>query len=567
MGYTPKSFDLLLDKVKGIREKYQDKKKSAKKPENLAHLKLIDAIEAITHFIEEVPTTDTFSIDDKRDALLAVLLCFRQSINSADYSEGYIYNSGSILRGILTLILDFDEEKNNVMSERDQLICLSKYYKNVLNQETPTVKDNPSLWNEYLNSQEINLNDINKRYEEVTGTLFKHFISYTESIEQAIPTETAIEGKMSTLPNDYQSDKNKSSSTLGKIVSFFNPTNPNRDFYTQLAKAVADIAKGMADHKSVVKNPAGASTDASTTSKLNYSERIEIGALLYILHAIYDEYIWRSPANNNIIFGYSYLFHRCCQVLHIKGMNDYDDDIKKECITTFRDFLAENAHLTQLENYGNDHFPENNSLNPIHAKAHEIRKKLAEMIEALSNNANKSSWPATLFFAQLFSMIGGIPGYALGWVSGSTVSQVNKLNPVKEVVSKGFNYAGNFAIGSAGQYFGFWAASAVVNNTVARALAKAFEKSGEGIGYIVGGILGLPLDLSYKAFCEFCHYCVDNHKAIQDLKLLKDVDVKLLICFLDLPRKMFHEDKKFKLQKTLTDHAPEIEIRLTPMKK
>lgn len=530
MGYTPPSLEELVAGIKQIREEY--------KTNNPIRSQLLNLIDLTHDFIMQVQTSTDLPASDKLTICLGAWEFCRQKIPSPDFGESYFYR-GSQLRKKFTEQLKISKANN--MDDRLRLIYFSKFFKYLINDKTPLVHNNHALLNELIEQKKLNINDIRKQLVDVITPFLKNFLSYMDSIERAIPTEAAMDHKLALLPHQYRdslNDKKQNASMFTHFFNWINPRNPNREFYAQLAKAISEIVK---EEKQAI------------VGKINESERIKIGALLYILQSIYDEYyFFRSPANNNILFGYSRLFHLCCEILHIKNINDYDHETILECMRNFEDFLKDKKSLSEIERYGNEHFPEDNLLNPIHAKAHNICSQITIMLQQKSN-ASKTNWPSVVFFAELFSIIGSAPGWALGWVSGSAISNMNETTNIKLMLAEAFNYIGKLALGSAGQYFGFWTANQSVEITFAYALASLLKQGGKGLGYLIGGAIGLIPDLTYKAFHEF-------FQAAYQLKLLKDVDIELVECFFDLPPEMFIDDKKMKMEQTLKEYAPDKEI-------
>lgn len=511
MSYTrPKLIKLLSD--------YKHLKESCS-AETEDRRKMAATLEAVSAIIDAQLGQDETKFPELNDGLLGAYLYTHDKINqeyylhSPEFQSGRIYSSGSQLYSHLSKALELSDQ--NKVSAREQLIYINKFHQ--------FVKSHQAELEEKLGSSNTHVQDL---LISIRAALVRQLTLLTNpiaKIENAIPTELAVTKHMNHLPADYAQARNTT-----RAKSWFFSRKPNQDnvFLAQLAKAVSST-------------PSEEDESELPANGFTRSQRIKMGALLYIEKSIASKYYFRSPRN-------SHLYRESIKILNMTKEENLDNDQQLACINAFKSYIDDNQVRLSIEQYGNKLFGENNLLVNVDAKLGHISREILSMQRFLESSLAKQ-WPTTATFATVGMILGAAPGYGIGSFLGTMFSQGNTMRPFTSVAGNGVGHAATVIFGettSAGFYslsFG----NMIVASILSRGFAKVFELVGMAAGGVVGGSVGFTFDLTHKVLQDLCIKYLNYYDHHPDQ--MRNADTELVKCLLELPAEIFATDKKNQL--------------------
>lgn len=515
----------LAQRAKKVRSKY--------KRSNPARLELINILESANAYIEQAPANSDNTPEDLEQIALAPWIIGLESIGSTSwhrdpgYKKGYFWGWGSTLFSIYLEELGITESQQ--IDDQQKFICLEKFYNFILkNQQSPALSA-------LLKDRNLSIEAIKAQAKINIQTLLIRLSADITGILGSIPTEGALDTKMSALYNNYQTEKANAELS---IFNWSKTENKERIFLAQLAEAFAHILPASPDEKD------------ATEKTMTRSQRIKMGLLLYILQIINNEYYLRSPKKNSV------LFNLCCKTLNLEHFKNINGHTKLTCISAFKNYFNDNNVLAAVEDYGKKNFGDKNLLNEIDVKKTQMDIALTKITSKLLGADNaKPSWTATRTLGQVGALLMASPGYGMGYVLGYSASDTHTAVSPKLSLSNCISYIGTTFLGFTRVGFGFLAADFIVQSTLTRAFAKVLEQMGMLVGYATGGAIGLSIDLSYQGLQHICKAFLHLYDQLYDPVLMKNVNPEVVRSLMRLPPEIFADDKRAKLETIATDNG------------
>jgi len=498
--------------------------------ENAERLKLAEMLVKISNLIESQNQLESSSKEELRASLVGAYMYGLESIaqeyylHSPEFKSGYMYNSGSPLYSALEKILKLDAA--NQITARECLIYINKFYQFI----------------------EKNKDDIDGQQQLLTNVktmLDKQLNLLTNKIAKtvnAIPTEKAVTRNMDQLPENYAQKK-----VIAHNNSWFGiKENKSRIFLTQLAKAISTIK--CQEEENLPPNV------------FTRSQRIKMGAVLYITSSIANEYYIRSP-NNSILYA------ECRKLLNAPNEDNLDETQRLACLTAFKSYIEDHSARGAIEDFGLTHFKTREQLKTdktLHEKdinllehIDPILENIAKQIALMQDSLNKSlisKWPVTTSFATVGMILGAIPGYGVGSALGLDLSDGQSARPLKKTIGQGIGRLATAYFGTTSLigYFAFLAGDFIVASSLSRAFAKVFEVVGMAAGGVVGGAVGFTFELTYKGLREVCIQYLDFYDHHPDQ--MRNADVELIRCLLELPPEIFALEKQNQIKYSLGEY-------------
>ncbi|GEM_PF-5215316 len=573
MGYTVPTLQDLLDGISRVRSHYLEKKKEKKEQPNPLRLQLLDILEAAGEWVKSLDETvePKPSETELKEILLGAYLFCIESIATKyrmlnpSFAKGWLFNSGSNCYD--ALLSELGITQTNVIDDKHKPYYLNRFYNCAFDKY-------PHQFAEKLHAKDLNEDTVNTQVFENIRAVYKYIDGDAKKLLKAIPTESAIDEKMVSLPKDYNKECRKRAKS----------SNPERD---QLARLVTALCK-------VVNRITPAQSDEELDKHfLSRRQRIKMGMLIYVMQSIAATYKARSPRGNSV------LYDLCCEALNIKDHNELDNSVKVACLSAYETFITDSKNVTELEFEINrkevnviklpsrssegisdeERLPEDqhqehksekekvldakdDDSKPLEFELPEIkqqicidpvirkiRKETGSIIDTLNNDQPKKIFsPVTIGMATLGGLIGAAPGYGAGYVIGYAIGQTNGAVGPKLGVTKVTDFAMTVILGDAGQYLGYFASNMVVDATLERAFAKVFEALGTLVGAATGGVIGLVIyDLSVKTLMNLCKLYLHLHDNIHP-DLARNADPKFIQGLLSSPPEIFSDDNKAHLQ-------------------
>ncbi len=462
-------------------------------------------------------------------------------LHSPEFKNGYIYNSGSPLYSTLAKILKL--HASNQVTTRERLIYLNKFYQFI---EKNRDRVDEQLKDDNLNHAQLLIN--------VRSMLIKQLNLLTNTIAKtvnAIPTEKAITAHMEKLPENYNQKKAKAHSQSWFGVR----NNRNRIFLAQLAQAVSTIKC----HEEEDLPP----------NVFARSQRIKMGALLYITSSIANEYYLRSPNN-------SVLYTECRNLLNASNEDNLDETQRLACLTAFKSYIEDHTARGAIEDFGLTHFKSREQLNTdktLHKRDVNLLENIdpaleniAKQIESMQESLNKSilsQWPLTTTFATIGMILGAVPGYGVGSTFRLELSEGSSYS---KSIGQGVGRLATVYFGRASLrgYFTFLVSDFIIDSTLSRAFAKVFEVVGMAAGGVVGGAVGFTFELTYKGLREVCIRYLDFYDHHPDQ--MRNADAELIRCLLELPPELFSLENQNRIKYSLGDNEVDLNTHVVMVK-
>lgn len=487
---------------------------------NKSRLELITFLEIVHEIIEKRSKSGTFSESELQSICLgAWVFCLETIANTymllnPKFENHNLYPSGSTLYNLLLNKLGIDKDQQ--ISEIKKLEYLGKFYHFIFKEEEIIdVPDEISILH-HMHLKHVSIPLKEQLIKTMQDILAKQ--TRTEHrVLRAIPSETAIDYKMGKLFSDYTSESKTE--------------NPERIFLTQLAVAICKLNSSKFD---IEQN--------ELDSFLSRSERVKIGALIYIMQSIKDTYYLRSPSGN------SFLYDLCNQAL-LDCYTNLDSHTKFICLTAFVNYLNDTKNRDDLEKYINMNLLEDKTSKAIYIdpKIHSIVKGANNMIEKLDPTAPIGPSKVTLSLAALGAIVGAAPGYGVGYTLGYGLSLLDQANRQKSLFSQ-FTRSAMTVFFDSGSYFGYYAADLMITATMERFFGKIFEALGSlAFAAGTGALSFVVYDLSYKTARHLCHLYLNLSKNMDSTKLSQN-DLEVINVLLELPESVFSQNKKERLK-------------------
>jgi hypothetical protein len=511
MGYSIPNFIYLIDQVAILKISYQ----LIEKKNNIDRYELIGLLEAVAQVIHDMDVSHVTTHQKLFTELLlgAYIFCL-ESISSQyklfnpAHTEGYFFNSGSMLYKLLSQQLQLSE--SNQLNDIDRLIYLSKFHNVIFNKNKNKIK-------KYLEQNQSQYEVVEQQVRYTIRSVLNRSDNDVKKIMHAIPSEIIIDSKMANLSKHY----------LKQRVTY----NPKRIFIIQLVEAVLSR---LAVNRCLKTSYEDDENRVNSQHKLTHTQRIKIGLILYIIQSITLTYPIRSPRHHSV------LYDLCCDILNIKTSNDIDEETKLACLTAFESFLIDKKLLEELENKTHQ---------PIELSIRNIRHKLNVMIDTiLANHSIQEVSSITKAAASIGALMMAVPGYGLGYVIGYGLNQTNLSIEPKTQLSLLTGYAMKIFFGTTGNYLSYYGANLILEATLERAFGKIFGALGMLIGAAAGGTMSIIIfDLSYKTLKELCSLYIYIYHHLTP-NMINHADYRLIECLLSLPPDIFSDEQKNKLK-------------------
>ena len=540
--YIPPSFDVLCERVDYVSDKYGD---GSRKPLT----NLLKAVRELSPLCADDETSDiekdsddevqTFPDENEARKILlgAWVLCLEEILLNYPRltpEEFTIFGwkiKGSCLFTLLNTHLNITVQ--NPLDDKSRLICLEKLY-NALFGNDREILSNYEVT--FLDDYGINLTALKKQLKTAMKNVLHRIDNNISRLLTAVPVETVIQGNLDIIHLTYQEEK--SDGDTHKYIA----VNQEREFACQFLMAVSHILPDVIPQ------------EAKTSTELSRSERIRIGAVLYIMQTINDEYYVRSPLNSK-------LYKICCEkILNLSHHDNLNHKTRNDCLETFKTALSDNQFLQSIERYGREHYSNYNLLMHVDGRIHTIEDKLDIMLKT----PPASNWPMTNLLSYMGGLLCMAPGYGLGVVVGDVASETESIVKPKVLAGRSINRLGTVLLGAAGGTLGFLAADFVIRSSLERLFAKVLEQAGYIIGRTTGGTVGFAIDLSYKGLKRTCSYVLGLMDQVSDPTILKNLDREFLVCLLNLPDDVLSIEDQEHLEK-ITGINPELSVAETEM--
>lgn len=419
---------------------------------------------------------------------------------------------------------------NNVFDDKTRLIVINKLYNDLFNHNgEDNVFDNEEIQAIFA-KYNIDLKLVERELKMTMRILLKRISKDVNNLLHAIPTDEVFENKINFIDVSYYEAKKSKKSGL---FASYHAENEEREFACQFLTALSHLIPTLV-----------AEEKTTLPDEISRPKRTRMGALLYVMYTINDEYYIRSPLNSK-------LYEICTNFLNVADHEKIDFKTRKACFEAFKSLLSDKDLPGALEQYGRENYGDDSRLKHIDGRLHDIAEKLEEFLKI----PPASNWPMTSLFSYLFGQIFKIPGYGLGVVIGDVANETENMIKPKVFASQAINNAGRVVLGTAGGAMGFLAADFICRSTLERLFAKVLEQAGFIFGSTVGGTIGFVLDLSYKGLKSLCAYLLDNLDTISDPTVLKNVNRDFLECLLTLPAEVFSFEDQEHLKELVDKNA------------
>jgi hypothetical protein len=500
--------------------------------ENPERLKLATMLTKMSNLIEIQNQSGDSNKEELCASLVGAYMYCLESIaqeyhlHSPEFKNGYMYNSGSPLYSILAKVLKLCA--TNQMTTRERLIYINKFHQ-FIEKHKDSVDEQLKVDN--LNHVQLLIN--------IRSILIKQLNLLTNKIAKtvnAIPTEKAITIHMEKLPQNYSQKKAAAHSQSWFGIS----ENRSRIFLTQLVQAISTIKcqeeENLPPHI------------------FTRSQRIKMGALLYITSSIANEYYIRSPNN-------SVLYTECRNLLNAPKEDNLDETQRLACLNAFKSYIEDHTARGVIEDFGLTHFKTDKTLHEreinLLVNIDTVLENIARQIDSMQASLNKSlmsQWPLTTTFATIGMILGAVPGYGVGSAIGLDLSEGQSSHPYSKSIGQGVGRLATAYFGrtSLTGYFAFLAGDFIIASTLSRAFAKVFEVVGMAAGGVVGGAVGFTFELTYKGLREACIRYLEFYDHHPDQ--MRNADAELIRCLLELPPELFSLEKQNRIKYSLGDN-------------
>ena len=425
---------------------------------------------------------------------------------------------------------------NNVLDEKKKLIYLEKFYSFIIKNDKFDIDGENKDINTVLSDGHTDTASLRHQLRDITKTVLHRVCADVDRIIKSVPAEKAVDFHLRDIRTEYQTFHFQNGNPIWAANKF---DNERREFHVQLAQAISALMRPR------FKNPERLTNQQAKTA-LTREQRIEMGALMYIMQSIDNEYTFLSPTRSR-------LYNKCREILNIDSFADMDSKRMLDCITAFQNFLREENNLAALEKYGVEHFSDvGNKLLPLDRKTNKIERELNDMIVAIENNT-LTCWNVARFLGSVTAMLVAPIGYGAGNVVGYFASETDYAVQPKLTVGHGLNdFAVAYVARTAG-YLGFLTADRTVQYTLERAFGKLFEQMFMLAGFAAVGVGGyLVFKVSTEGYKFVSAKVRDAMGKIDDPEFADKVDVDFINCLCNLPPELFSEDKKLRLE-NITD--------------
>lgn len=537
MGYKAPTLNGLTTSVSILTKKYTN--------DNPTRRQLIHLLELIHSFIHDIQINNQ-DIPEKElhEICMGAWVFCQESIAAnyhllnPEYSPGYFVNTGSKLLKLINEQLRIS--KDNELDDKRKLIYLEKFYNFIIKNQPYHLGGDIKDVHKVLNDGNMHILTLRHELKHITKNVLHRVCSDVDKYIKAIPTEKAIDFHLSDMPTEYHTFTHKTRPPIWGTTKFENNT---REFHVQLAQAV-----------SALMGPKFAGKRTLAKDVLSREQRIEMGALLYIMQSIDNEYTFLSPTRSR-------LYNKCREILNIDNIADMDRNKMLDCITAFKNFMRDNDSLEALEKYGIEHFENENLLCPIDRKMDKIERDLNEMIKCVESDT-LTCWSAARFLGTVGAMAAAPFGYGWGNMIGYFASETDYAVQPKLALGHGLNDLAVAYVARTAGYLGFLTADRTIQYTLERAFGKVLEQMFMLAGFAAVGFTGyLVFKVSVEGYKYVSGKLRDAVSKIDDPVLASEIDIDFINCLCNLPTEVFSEENKLRLE-NITNPQPHPALRI-----
>lgn len=508
----------MLDGINSVRVEYIKKCEETGTTPNPERENLIDILEATASLIQDLQLSSYMKDDlELRETCLSAYLFCLEQINShyrylnPEHSVGYIYNSGSKLYKILSKILleKLKISDENKLSEQENLIYISGFYHQVFHKYG-------NIFVGKLKEKKCEKTQVEKTVKDTIMSVAYHVIDDVNRLMKAIPTETAIDFKMETMPDDY----------LQRVKDGNKKVNSERELLAKIGAAISEL------------NPINLYVE-DKKNFLTESQRIKMGFLLTIMQTVWDSYYIKANVEKSI------LYCLCREALNITKIDDMDPALRVECLSAYKSYINGNGVINNIEIKVNEFLEEGKDADHIHAIMGKINDRTNTMIQELNQTDSSSFTPFRITMGLIGALILAAPGYgagyALSYVATRTSTAVLPKLALNEHVMRPMM---EFALNKNGTHLSYFAADLIVDATLIRELTKTCEMLGMLMGGAAGVGLALMIEITYESLSSLTS--LYTHLSKNPL-LAKSADPRFVDCLVNMPSEIgiiTHEQKE-----------------------
>jgi hypothetical protein len=239
--------------------------------------------------------------------------------------------------------------------------------------------------------------------------------------------------------------------------------------------------------------------------------RIMFAACLYVKDQITSTYKTGGPQGRSTL--YTQINEGLCIV---EGQNDLDENDRQVCFEAARRVCA----TSNLDNI-------NKTLKEAKLPSMSF-KEWSKFINYLNTNLketeqNKTEFPITCITQKFFGITGTYVGASIGYVVGDVISRSTSTLTTKTKLTAligGALVTCNYVGPTAGlAIFAPAIAEQLINAFLRITLAHGLSVTMSALGQGVGTAVGLPLDLTLKAFIALAHYSFSSRKSLTGIRL------------------------------------------------
>lgn len=524
--YNVPELQVIIDGIKGARDKYLEECKENNVTANPERLKLLDIMEMIADVLETLKSTGGDDLE-LRHFGLSVFLLFVEQINAEyrllnpEFKQGYVYNSGSKLRKVLLDILfnDFKISPDNKLNPQENIIFISKFY-----HQFTALK---YLFDAKLNAKKYNYDLVEQQIKNTLMSAANHIITTFSNLLTAIPVGTEISQVMKNMPSDYLAKIDEYNKTCTTRLTT-KASNEDRELIAEIAAAISEL------------KPA-ANPEENRENFLSESDRVKIGFLLVVINDI-----------SKSTYYYSIVRDLCLKALNITKIEDYPPALRLHCISAYKSWASNHDLRTMIEDKVNDDRVSRKKVKCyISGQMENLDKIAASMIDELQKSL--SPHETSIFSLNAFELTSVLGAAFVSFSLFSGVSATAEFLALKTNVFVApklalDEYIANPLIkmlfGNKTARLSYFVSDMFVNGILKGAITLAFN----GMALLSGGGTGL---MAAKAI-EYIYGYLKNSEPKQPI-LAQSADPRLIECAVNMP--FYTDEEKTKIQRITGNKA------------
>src|SRR3990167_5313526 len=465
-------------------------------PANYQHTKhradLATFLEKIGEYIDSQKLDETAQIEAYQSALVFGLETIALKYKWLS-PEGSNLNKGSDLYKILLKDLTDSLNKTDTpnfaitLNNKEKFIYLEKFYNNILSKDEFSEFLLDDISNLADKSDDINLSQAGDICIQTMQALVLRLSKEIKQCTHSYPSEKYLDQEVNKLLENYRHAVTEKKSKHPWLYMFSTAENNDRVFLAQLVMATVKTMKA----EDVIDK---------TEAPFNFALKIKLGALIYAMQSIEDAY--ENSLTNHFPINYvikpenSDLYKLGMEILKVEKLSDYPEEVRMSCLAAFKIYMNNAETLQAIAKEGTVSF-QPNLLKDLQLKNEKLQQALVSMLAPYLGK-NKISWNMLFAFAILGGyFIGGPLAYGMGEMFGTQMGELNQALDAKVWLSKNIITP----IGAMHNFdqIGFLMSDQAVKDILGRFVAKLLEPVGMLVaGVVLGGTVGLSLDLAYK---------------------------------------------------------------------